>query len=755
VLLNNAEPIKFAMYSAPFALIASIFIYLYVTAEGARKNEATARKLAEMQQNVAESRGLRAEARRLIAQGSLEQAAILLRTAARPEVGKEAQNEVIRDGLFELAHGQITAILPEYQFSGSQQIVFSPSGDSIVTGSLEARLWRLPSGALGAILKALPGETSFNRALAYSPDNTRIGTGSQNGAALWSAATGSLIANLTKDNTANVAFSPDSRFFLTASQAGEVRLFDSRDGKLLEVLEKPSDLSLLISNPYHAFSPDGRKLITTFSAGAHLWDADTRKLLATLDSVSLVQETSFSRDSSRLIADGQMWDGNSGKLIRVINEGGIELSVAFSPDQRYFLTGSWNMLAAWKADSGDLINVILPHADRVLKIKFSPDGSRFITADGGGPKLWDARNFELIATLTGHSDFVLSAEFAPDSQTVVTASNDSTRLWEASTGLLEATLTEKQGLLGVARFSPDGKVIAIGGYESPARLWSVDRRLPVTRVLPNSTIPEVAAISENGQRLWYLTSGGENVFWNLETGSKISQLVGPGKKIERIAFGAPSFAKDGELFVSTEPDSATVWSVSSGKPVGTVEAKLGPYIGDKIAISGDGRFLATLSKEDHAILVWDLQSLTQVAILKGHSGDVEEVVFSPDSRLLATGSNDRTVKLWDTSNWSLFSSLDDHSNVISRIRFSPNSKRLAVGTTVGTLHVWEVDTKKSIVSRVQTDVWKIIAFSRNGRRLIASNGDRTWLWDPDDIQPSSRCGSGLNLPPTLEPRRFA
>ena len=52
------------------------------------------------------------------------------------------------------------------------------------------------------------------------------------------------------------------------------------------------------------------------------------------------------------------------------------------------------------------------------------------------------------------------------------------------------------------------------------------------------------------------------------------------------------------------------------------------------------------------VVVWDLQALlagnvTGAKHFEGHGGDVDNLVFSPDSRLLASGSSDETVRVWD------------------------------------------------------------------------------------------------------------
>src|SRR5262249_53148525 len=75
--------------------------------------------------------------------------------------------------------------------------------------------------------------------------------------------------------------------------------------------------------------------------------------------------------------------------------------------------------------------------------------------------------------------------------------------------------------------------------------------------------------------------------------------------------------------------------------------------------------------------------------LGGHAGSVLSVAFSPDAKVLASGSRDKTIKLWDPQTAKLEHTLTEHTADVYSVVFSPKGNLMASGSADKTVRLWD------------------------------------------------------------------
>lgn len=437
-----------------------------------RLDEQTLRQSIIAQRNVLESDPNSLQARQVLDVLYLRLAAIL-RNVGRPSEATEVVQErmglwrghpaQLFDGACEVAMG-LTTGSPAQGLGDSERRRIADKavellGQAILAGFQDARRltghreleplrsraeFKAMVEALGERLPAsreirrFAGHERFAEDIAVVADGTQMVSAGRDGTVrVWDLESGRESRRLqVGGRILSVAISPTGNMIVTGDDSGNLRLFQTEDGRLNRQFVGPR-----AAVKDAVFSPNGRAI-----------------LAASADSTI------------------SSWDVESGELIRQFKGHGESVnSVAVSPDGRFLLSGGDDRtVRLWDVDTGQEVRRFNGHRGQVNCLAFLSDGARAISGGGGSLILWDLLTGHVIRSFDHPGGEIRCAVVLPGSRrALIGDQSGSVMAWSLEGDSVAHLLASTGELVAGAAALPGGLRAVTSHADGTLRLWSV------------------------------------------------------------------------------------------------------------------------------------------------------------------------------------------------------------------------------------------------------------------------------------------
>jgi WD40 repeat protein/serine/threonine protein kinase len=632
-------------------------------------------------------------------------------------------------------------------------IALSPDGQILATQGDSVTLWDVASGRrLRKFDISGSGPQSFSpgsRRLRWSPDGKALAAATDTGVAICNPDTGTIQQTLVGAQVpvTLVAWAPDGKTLAATGYLHEkVYVWDVPSGRLLHTGPETGAIAL-------HWLHDSKTLILGTWHFAHVWNAESRKLLRTIDgAVSMIS------GDGRLL--GYPFEGmirvrraSDGKPLSTLLSLENEQYAVVSPEGHYTGSPGVEKQLIYVVHTHDGAQLTFTPEEFAAKYGWKNDAGK---AEGGEKKAEGGTGGTPVAP-GGHT-----AEATPPAaeektvqptpkpavapiqiktEPVIFAAGEPLNDWAlvsnpaplAGVRWWTAELAAHRGAVLWAAFSPDGSRLATAGAEGNVLLWDPKAGRLVRAILGQGNMDVAFAWSPDGRYLAAMT-GSDDLrsicIWEVASGALVRRL--PTNHAGARA-SALAWSPDGRTILTGYAGPIDLLEPDSGKVVPIVaEGQESRYV-RSLAWSPDGRSFAVSRLKSDSIEIWDSSSRKMRTTLT-RTGPSPFLAWLPDGNHLASFAEEQngSVRIWnaDTGQCEGVVSNENMRRPTS-IVCSPDGASLTwagygEGAT-GMIRQWDVPRGKAIPMLFPNELGPVssAAYSPDSRTLAMGEGDGT------------------------------
>jgi WD40 repeat protein len=446
----------------------------------------------------------------------------------------------------------------------------------------------------------------------------------------------------------------------------------------------------------------------------------------------------------------------------VVHEAAEINSLDFSADGALLAVGLLNStIGLWDvsdpAHPTRTIEPVRAHKSGVDTVRFSPKGSVLATGGGeDGVLLWDLADphhpRRLTDALPGYPDGVKNLLFTPDGTGLITTTpDDSLVRWNVTKPRhpmqIGTPTTGTGGITRAAAVTSDGRYLVLGGSTGVISLWDTAVTPPLKADPPfigaSNDIYDLT-LSRDGRVAYCAGADGQVTVWRVRLPTQPDRVVQTSVAHSQD-ITAVAAAPDGSSFVTGAADgTAMIWQSRPNEPA--VQAHSLVYdAGDSprvLAYSPDSRILAIGSERGRLSLI-DVSDPRQPRLIfaqpAAHAGVLYALSFAPSGQLLASGGEDGKIRLWTIDAdrvQPVLTALNAYTQPVTTLAFTDGGRVLLSGAIDGQVGEWDVPADPAASRnlgfwRGHTDIVNGLAFVTYQRFVSVGDDGRVVVWTLD------------------------